>query len=212
MAYHGEKPSIVISINSSMSAKFLFDDWVIVHEMVHLAFPPVNRRHNWLLEGLATYVEPIVRVRAGIMKEEKAWRWLINGTPQGLPKTGDKGLDNTLTWGRKYWGGAVFFVLADIEIHKQTKNKFGIEHALRAINAEGGSMQLENDWEVSKALLIGDKATGTKVLMSLYEQHKDKSVMTDLAAVWKQLGVSQIGSSIIYNDTAPLSAIRRSIY
>ena len=211
-SYHGENPLITISINRGMTAEFLFDDWVMVHEMVHLSFPPVNRRHNWLLEGLATYVEPIVRVRAGIMKEENAWSWLIKGTPQGLPKAGDKGLDNTPTWGRKYWGGAVFFVLADIEIHKQTNNKFGIEHALRAIQAAGGSMQLENNWEVRKALAIADKATGTKILMTLYEQMKDKPVMTDLATIWRELGVSLKDTNIIYNDAAPLAAIRRSIY
>jgi predicted metalloprotease with PDZ domain len=195
-----------------MTKEFLFDDWVMVHEMVHLSFPPVKRRHYWLLEGLANYVEPIVHVRAGIMKEESAWRWLINGTPQGLSKAGGQGLDNTPSWGRKYWGGALFFVLADITIHKQTNNEFVIEHALRAIQAAGGSMQLENDWAVSRALAIGDKATGTKILMTLYEQMKDKPVMTDLAAIWRELGVSLIGTSIIYNDAAPLATIRRSIY
>ena len=211
-SYPGATPFITISINQAMTKEFLFDDWVMVHEMVHLSFPPLKRRHYWLLEGLATYVEPIVRVRAGIMKEDNAWRWLINGTPQGLPKAGDKGLDNTPTWGRKYWGGAVFFFLADIAIHKQTNNKFGIEHALRAIQAAGGSMQLEMDWEVSKALAIGDKATGTKVLMTLYKQMKDKPVITDLAVIWKELGVSLKGTEVVYNNAALSAKIRKSIY
>lgn len=210
-AYHGKNPLLSIRINRRMSADFLYDDWVMVHEMVHLSFPPLRRSHNWLLEGLATYVEPIVRVRAGIMKEEKAWRWLINGTPQGLPKAGDQGLDYTPTWGRKYWGGAVFFLLADIQIHQQTNNKYGIEHALQAIQAAGGSMQLENSWPVTKALAIGDKATGTNVLVTLYEQMKNKPVMTDLGAIWKNLGVSLSRGSISFDDNASQSSLRKSL-
>ena len=210
-AYHGEEPLIISSINETMTSEFLRNDWVMVHEMVHLSFPPVYRRHNWLLEGLATYVEPIVRVRAGIMKEDKAWLWLIKGTPQGLPKAGDKGLDNTPTWGRTYWGGAVFFLLADIQIHQQTKNKFGIEHALRAIQKAGGSMQLESNWQVSKALAIGDKATGTHVLMTLYNSMKNQAVMTDLEKIWKQLGVSIRGNKVNYNNKASQADLRQTL-
>jgi hypothetical protein len=163
------------------------------------------------LEGLATYIEPIVRVRAGIMPEEKAWRWLIKGTPQGLPKAGDRGLDNTPTWGRKYCGGAVFFLLADIQIHQQTNNKYGIEHALQAIQAAGGSMQLEHNWPVTKALAIGDKATGTHVLMTLYNSMKDRAVQTDLNAIWKNLGVSLNSDRITFNDNSPQAKLRKSL-
>ena len=211
-AYHGEVPLIMINISESFDAQFLTNDWVMVHEMVHLSFPPVVRRHNWLLEGLATYVEPVVRVRAGLLKEDEAWKWLINGTPQGLPRFGNRGLDNTPTWGQTYWGGAIFFLVADMRIHQQTNNKFGIEHALRAIQKNGGSMQLEHTWQVDKALKIGDKATGTQVLMTLYNEMKDKAVKTDLEQIWRDLGVSRKGNKTLYNDNAPLAQLRRSIY
>ena len=211
-AYHGETPFIRININQSFDENTLSNDWVMVHEMVHLSFPPVNRRHSWLLEGLATYVEPIVRVRAGMLNEEQGWKWLIKGTPQGLPEAGNKGLDNTATWGQKYWGGAIFFLVADIRIHQQTNNKFGIEHALRAIQKSGGSMQLETNWQVSKALESGDKATGTKVLMTLYNEMRDKPVMTDLNKIWRKLGVSLKGTQIIYNNKAEQVNLRNSIY
>lgn len=211
-AYHGKQPFIIINLRESFDEKTLANDWVMVHEMVHLAFPPVKRRHHWLLEGLATYVEPIVRVRAGLLKEDKAWEWLIKGTPQGLPKAGNKGLDNTPTWGQRYWGGAIFFLVADMRIHQQTNNKLGIEHALLEIQRKGGSMQLDENWEVRKALSIGDKATGTNVLVTLYDEMRDKAVMTDLPAIWKELGVSWDGSKITYDETANSIKLRNSIY
>ncbi|MEH6456079.1 MAG: hypothetical protein V7749_07140 [Cocleimonas sp.] len=211
-AYHGDEPLIIINLHKSFNNNTLARDWVMVHEMVHLSFPPVKRRHHWLLEGLATYVEPIVRVRDGLLLEDKAWEWLVKGTPQGLPEAGNQGLDNTPTWGQRYWGGAIFFLIADMRIHQQTNNKFGIEHSLRAIQRGGGSMQLENDWEVVKALSMGDKATGTNVLVDLYNEMRDKSVMTDLDAIWKELGVNLNGNTISYNDTAKYADLRRSIY
>src|SRR5215470_688759 len=42
-------------------------DWVMVHEMVHLALPDMPERYAWLSEGLAVYVEPVARVQAGQM-------------------------------------------------------------------------------------------------------------------------------------------------
>ena len=42
-------------------------DWVLVHEMIHLAIPRLPRAHNWLHEGLATYLEALVRGRAGLL-------------------------------------------------------------------------------------------------------------------------------------------------
>ena len=46
---------------------------------------------------------------------------MMRDMPKGLPQAGDQGLDNTATWGRKYWGGAMFCLLADIEIRKATE-------------------------------------------------------------------------------------------
>ena len=57
--------------------------------------------------------------------------------PKGLPAAGDRGLDYTPTWGRTYWGGALFCLLADIDIRKRTSNRFGLQDALRAIVAAG---------------------------------------------------------------------------
>ena len=59
---------------------------------------------------------------------------MVDGMPQGLPAAGDQGLDNTHIWGRTYRGGAMFCLLADIEIRKQTGNAKGLLDALRAIN------------------------------------------------------------------------------
>jgi hypothetical protein len=62
----------------------LSDDWVLVHEMVHLALPDVGRRHQWLAEGLATYVEGIARAQFGNREIADVWAEYRHSMPMGL--------------------------------------------------------------------------------------------------------------------------------
>jgi len=200
---------ITIAVGRSSTAADLARDWMLTHEMVHLAFPSVAERHHWIEEGLSTYVESIARARAGDLTIEKAWGDLVDGLPQGLPAGNDRGLDFTPTWGRTYWGGALFCLLADVEIRKRTENKKGLEDALRAILQAGGT--IESDWEITRALQIGDRATGVPVLRELYDKMKSAPAPVDLDALWKELGIERHGGQIQFDDAAPLAPIRRAI-
>lgn len=181
--------SIRIAVGTRNAAPDFADDWEMTHEMVHLAFPSVPEAHHWIEEGSATYIEPIARARAGDLTPEKVWGDLVDGLPKGEPQAGDKGLDFTPTWGRTYWGGALFCMLADIEIRKRTGNHKGLEDALRAILAAGGTIEAE--WPLAKALRIGDDAIGVPVLSELYEKMKGAPYPVDLGALWKELGVKK---------------------
>jgi hypothetical protein len=129
--------------------------------------------------------------------------------PKGLPQPGDEGLDYTPTWGRTYWGGAMFWLLADIRIHQRTENRLGVQDALRAINrASGGNTA---HWTVDQVAATGDRATGTDVLTALYTEMKGTPVPMDLDAVFEKLGVAERNGKTVFDDHAPLAAIRRSI-
>jgi hypothetical protein len=202
-------PAIAIAVGRSSTASDFTEDWVLTHEMVHLAFPSVPEEHHWIEEGSATYVEPIARARAGDLTPEKVWGDLVDGLPQGLPQPGDRGLDFTPTWGRTYWGGALFCLLADIEIRKRTGNKKGLEDALRGILKAGGT--IESDWPLTRTLEIGDGGTGVPVLRELYNKLKAAPAAVDLNALWKELGVERRDGKTEFNSGAPLAAIRKAI-
>lgn len=204
---HGAR--ITIRVGSETTTSELSSDWMMTHEMVHLAFPSVEEKHHWIEEGIATYVEPIARIRAGHLSVDKMWFDLVRDMPQGLPQGGDRGLDHTHTWGRTYWGGALFCLLADIEIRRQTNNAKGLEHALRGILDAGGN--IHEEWNLEDALRAGDRASGANVLQTLYNKMKDKPVGADLDALWLQLGVQSSGASVRFDDSAKLAAIRRAI-
>jgi hypothetical protein len=201
--------SISIAVGRSSTAQDFNQDWVLTHEMVHLAFPSVSEEHHWIEEGAATYIEPIARSRAGDLTPEKVWSDLIDGLPKGLPQPGDRGLDFTPTWGRTYWGGALFCFLADIEIRKRTGNKKGLEDALRAILKAGGT--IESNWPLVRTIEVGDRATGVPVLRELYDKMKAAPAPVDLGALWKELGVERRNGKAEFQDGAPLAEIRKAI-
>jgi hypothetical protein len=204
-------PDALIRVNLGREASEaqLSDDWVLVHEMTHLALPDTGEAHQWLSEGLATYVEGVARVQAGNRSELDVWSEELHSMPRGLPASGDEGLDRTHTWGRTYWGGAMFCLLADVQIHERTGNRLGLQDALRAIlRASGG---LSADWPIERVLRTGDAAVGTPVLEELYAKYKDTPVSPDLMGLWQQLGIEPDGSGVKLNDAAPLAGIRRAI-
>jgi hypothetical protein len=200
---------IKIGLGSETSRAELMNDWMMTHEMIHLAFPSVSEEHHWIEEGISTYVEPIARIRANHMKEEQMWVDLIRDMPKGQPQEGDQGLDHTHTWGRTYWGGALFCFVADVEIRRQTQNKKGLQDALRGILDAGGDIR--TDWELTQAFKIGDRATGVNVLTDLYQQMKDRPVTVDLAEKWKLLGIEWDGTNVQLRDDPPGASLRRAI-
>src|SRR5229473_1058123 len=209
MAFGDRGGRITIRVGNDTSPSELASDWMLTHEMVHLAFPSVDEKHHWIEEGIATYVEPIARIHSGHLKPEQMWFDLVRDMPQGLPQVGDRGLDHTHTWGRTYWGGALFCLLADVEIRRQTNNAKGLEHALRGILEAGGDIR--KDWTLEAALRAGDRAVGVSVLQPLYAKMKDKPVRVDLAILWSQLGVQSDGVNVRCDDNATLAAIGRAI-
>jgi hypothetical protein len=200
---------IEVRVGLEATAAGLATDWVLVHEMVHLALPEVGRAHNWLAEGLATYVEGVARAQFGNRDVADVWAEDRHSMSQGLPREGEGGMDQTHTWGRTYWGGALFCLQADIAIREQTANRMGLQTALRAILKQTGGYA--HDANIREVFRIGDAATGTHVLNDLYQELKDTPRTTDLDALWTRLGVPADPKTQAFDDLAPLAAIRKAI-
>ncbi|MGA2751477.1 MAG: hypothetical protein ABSG59_22145 [Verrucomicrobiota bacterium] len=187
----------------------LAHDWIMTHEMFHLAFPTLKRRYSWMMEGLSDYLEPIARARAGQLTNQEVWREFAEGLPQGLPQPGDRGLDNTFTRERIYWGGNLYWLLADVQIRVKTNNRRSVDDAIRAILAAGGNGGA--DWSLARVLKVGDKSTGTTVLKDLHNELGPKPGNIDLDDLWKRLGVKYEKGAVLFDDAAPWAGIRAAI-
>lgn len=198
-----------IRIGQHATQADLKDDWMMTHELTHTAFPSLPDDQHWMEEGLATYVEPLARVMTGELAARQVWHDMVRDMHQGEPAAGDRGLDHTHTWGRTYWGGAMFCLVADVEIRRETNNRKGLRDALQAIVEQGGT--IDHNWDLPRALAIGDKATGTHVLSRQYSEWRDAPVSVDLDALWLRLGIRRSGNDIEFVDDAPLAKIREAI-
>jgi hypothetical protein len=207
--YGNPQALIRVGVGREVTEAQLRADWVMVHEMTHLALPDVGPEHAWLSEGLATYLEGVERVQAGNRSETDVWAEELRQMPRGLPEEGDRGLDHTHSWGRTYWGGAMFCLLADVDIRRRTQLTKGLEDAARAIARASGGLRAE--WPIERVLATGDAAVGTRSLEDLYARMKDSAYAPDLVALWRQLGVTADGETVQLSDAAPLANIRHAI-
>src|SRR5215475_6932020 len=103
----------------------------------------------------------------------------------------------------------MFCLVADVRIRERTRNRKGLRDTLRPVLDPGGT--IPEDWELDKALAIGDKATGTGVLQELYQEMRNKSSPVDLDQLWNKLGLSLKAGEVLFDDKAQEAAIRKAI-
>jgi hypothetical protein len=203
--------SIVVEVGEQADVAALAADWVLPHEMAHLAVPSLSQRHHWMEEGIAVYVQPIARARAGELTPEEVWREFAFGMPRGIPSggRGDQGLDDKSDWARTYWGGATFCLMADLEIRKRTGNRLGFEDALRGVLASGGSVA--RIWSFDRLVDTADAFVGAAAFRAVHDEMERTPWAADLSSAFRDLGVIVHGDEVTLIDDAPLAAIRRAI-
>ena len=140
--------------------------WTLTHEMVHLAFPSVHRNHDWIEEGIATHIGPIVRVRVGDLTPG-VWMDMVEGNAQRpaggggswtgqYPHLGTNllGRRSTASWPTSRSAAAT--------------TTASLDDALRGIVEAGGNISQE--WELTRALRPGTTRRSVPVLMDLYKK------------------------------------------
>lgn len=206
--YAGSATRIHVGVDAGRAA---FDrDWVLVHEMVHTALPDLPRRALWLQEGNATYVEPVARALIGQLPPEQVWKESVAGMAKGNPQAGDGGMDGTRAWGRLYWGGALFWLLAEIRIYRDTNGRHTLRDALRHINHRSGGNTAV--WSPEQLMMAGDEAIGATSLVQLYTRFATTAVTTDLAEMFQELGVTSApDGQLVLDSRAALARLREAI-
>jgi hypothetical protein len=199
--------TVMVEVGTDVDRRRLFNDWVLTHELIHTGMPYIRGRSTWLMEGAATYVEPIIRARAGWKTEEEVWREWVDNMPQGV-EAFSVGLANA-SGRQNYWGGATFMLLADIAIRRATDGAKGLDDCLGGVLWSGldGSQRAS----VADYAAACDRATGTTAVAALVDRHFNKAEAVDLAALWKELGISVVAGRVVLDDSAPSARWRKMI-
>ena len=203
------EPAVALLVGQHAPAKALYSDWILVHELFHLGFPSFFDEGKWLDEGLATYYEPIIRVRAGLYTEAELWQEFASAMPQGLPAFEQHGLEKTKDFRGVYWGGAIACLAADVAARKRDVKR-GLEVGLRALRDAGGNAC--EVWSLADAIGTVDRSLGEPTLGPIATAHAQRGSPFDLKALLRDLGVNRDASgNVQLSDAAPLAAVRRAI-
>ena len=128
---------------------------------------------------------------------------------QGLPSPQDGGLRGTQSWGRTYWDGALFWLLADLQIREHSRGRFSLRDGLRAVVAQGGHGGVR--WSAERTIAVIDEASGNSGVQSLFITMAERPVTTDLSALWASLGLEPRGGLVLFHEEAFRAALRRSL-
>lgn len=205
--WRGRRVSVLVGAATTPEA--LETDWILIHELAHTALPDLADRHLWMREGLSTYLQTLLRARGGILDERELWtRWTEN-LPRGQPRRSHRGLDRDGGRDRTYWGGALFWFLADVEIRRRTDGRRSLRDAVRAIREYGGTSRTR--WSMARLLEVADYGSGTRVVSELYGRLGRSRGDVDLDALFARLGVHREGDDLRLDDDAELAPIRRAM-
>ena len=203
----GGGATVMVEVGTDVDRRRLFNDWVLTHELIHTAMPFIRGRGTWFMEGAATYVEPIIRARAGWKTEAEVWHEWVENMPQGVQAFA-AGMANA-SGRQNYWGGATFMLMADIGIRRASNGAKGLEDCLAGVLWSGidGTQRMA----VADYAAACDRATGTTAMSSLVDRHFARAEPVDLAALWKDLGISVVAGRIVFDNSAPAAQWRKMI-
>jgi predicted metalloprotease with PDZ domain len=108
--------------------------------------------------------------------------------PRGLEALTLRGLEHPDRYPDMYWGGALFCLLADARVRRESGGARGLEDGVRAVFEAGGVSS--EVWTLARATEVADRALGAPVLAELQAKYRDQGAPLDLNAFFRELGVT----------------------
>ncbi len=214
MVARGGAGSIMLFVSAGAREPELTRDWILPHELSHLLLPQVKREQAWLSEGLATYYQEVLLSRAGEISERETLhsiaRALASARRQGTGRMlgeESKAMHETHAYRPVYWGGAAYFLLADVELRRRSNGRQSLDSVLTALHRRTSAYT--KTWNAEDLLRELDALAGMALFVPLAEQMLARpfpAYETTLQA----LGVGNAGTAL--DDQAPLAAIRSAIF
>jgi hypothetical protein len=188
MLRRGGGSSILLLPSQDATVRELESDWVAIHELSHLWLPPLYSEDRWLSEGIATYLQEVLRARCGLQSSQRAWIRLREGFERGKRSgTGrqltaeSRHMNRTGAYHRVYWAGAAFALEADILLRKNTDGEMTLLRALSEAQYVWGSRA--RPMRASVFLGTLDDATGAGFFQELGKKYATRSDFPSTAYV-----------------------------
>ena len=185
------------------------DDWILVHEMTHLACRPCRGKATGCSKAMRRMWSRSHARRPG--RSTRAWSG--DGRSRACPKASRRpGIRDSTTPARGVAPTGVARPFGSRRTsgfwRRRTARWVHRMHYVAINRRSGGNTA---DWTVDQVMAAGDAATKTHVLSSLYAAMRSSPAPVDVANLFRQLGVEERDGAIEYSDDAPLASIRRRI-
>jgi len=180
MVRRGGGPSILLLPASDATVGQLESDWVAIHELSHLWMPRLYPGDRWLSEGIATYLQEVLRAQCGLQSRTKAWTRIQEGFDRGRRSgTGrdlsseSRNMNRTGAYHRVYWAGTAFALEVDIRLRQESNGETTLLTALsRAQHRWSADARPVSASVFLRAL---DEATGSRFIEALGGEYATKS-------------------------------------
>lgn len=204
-------PTSYLFVDPSRPARDYADDWTLVHELSHFWHPPLELSARWLSEGLATYLQNVLRARTGLYRSEDALRRLAAGFERG--RRGHSGLSvsdasaamaTNRAYMQVYWTGAAFWFHVDLQLRAHGSS---LDAALKAAMAKlpHGETRLSGERFIAA---IGQ--AGPVSLLPIYRHYAQRRSFPPTAPDFAKLGVVVNGRGVVVEE--PDNALLRAIF
>lgn len=196
-------------------AEDLRHDWVGVHELSHLSLPFIGSSEPWLSEGVATYYQYLLQVRAGWISETEFWAHLIDGIDSATGTSRDSlrnaaaRMDRTGGYRRVYWGGAALVWLADVTLRARSGGLASLDFALERL--WDCCLPSEQRWTATTLSQKLDFLTQNTAFHDVFTTYLDRSGPIPLEELLRNLGISYGLGRVRLRDDAPWAHIRRAM-
>ena len=215
MVARGGGASLLLLVSSAAGEDELRRDWVLPHELSHLLLPFIEREQAWLSEGLATYFQELLRARAGVLEERSALYRIAQALREAAGHQGDTSIvaesarmHETHAYRRVYWGGAAYWMMADVELRRRSHGHMSLDTLLDALQREGA---LDQVW-TAHALLQRLDALSQSLIFSQAADAARQRAFPDFEPTLAALGVRLDDDGVQLDDAAPLAEIRRALF
>ena len=211
---------IEFHVASGHKLKDFLDDWTAVHEMSHLFIPNPGGEHSWMGEGLASYMQNILRGRAGMLNQQQVWNKIYAGIRRGEREhEGDPismAQASQREWGsakrtimRIHWGGVTYYLNADIKLRQASGGKQSLATVLNRLRdcCLADNQRMRGD-QLARLL---DRLSNTTIFTDQYKQYTRQTRFPDYQWAFEQIGVETRGERVALGGSAGQVALRESI-
>ena len=217
--YRGGLGGVHFFVDATRPRAEFIADWTGAHEISHLLHPYLGARGSWMGEGLASYLQNVLRARAGTLSPTDAWERLIAGFERGRKDTAQnqalaevaQGMQRSRAYMRVYWSGAAFWLAADVELRRRSAGKLSLDTALTRFAA--CCLPALRPWTPLEFAHELDRQLGETLFVPAVERAAAAENFPDLNALYAALGIELDARRQVtgFDDHAANAAIRQSI-